>query len=311
MPTDTPPPVVSPTPVEQAPKPSSRGILIAVGMIVLMCATAYLVYTHILSPSGKIYGSPTEFPQIKEGTLLTLKLAPAAGQDVCDPTLVAKIIDRRLAKQKIRGYSIAPDGPDRVVIQFPADAIIDEYTADSFFRQGKIELKPLHPNSDELIRNRAPHERVLEPDHTEFAQSDKDNKCLTPEGRVKKYETKETFVVSNTAVVTNEAIQRASIVPRPGSSHYDIMIELQPASSASLQKFTAAHQGTRLAIVEDGDVLSTPTINGTFGQVFQISVCLSQSAAAALAIRIENQLPCKLELGGMAPFTRNEEKASE
>lgn len=310
MPTDTPPPVASPIPAEQAHTPSSKGILIALGMIMLMCATAYLVYTRILSPSGKIYATPAEFPQIKEGTLLTLILGPAKENDVRDPNLVAQVLHRRLTKLRLKGYSIAPDGPNRVLVQFPADSVINDEVADSFFRQGKIELRLVHPNSAELIRNRAPHERVLEPGHTELAQSNHSNKSLTPEDRAKKYEAKETFVVSNTGILTNSDILEAFVAPG-GTSEYNINIQLQSASGARMQKFTAAHIGSVLAFVVDGDVLSAPIMRGELGKNFQITGKFSQSDASTLANRIQDMLPCKLELGGMAPFSRNADKAKE
>jgi len=67
------------------------------------------------------------------------------------------------------------------------------------------------------------------------------------------------------AVITNEDIARAELAEGPGPSQYGVSVEFTPAGAEKSSAAARSHEGKRLAILVDDEVVIAPTVRGPLG----------------------------------------------
>jgi len=84
-------------------------------------------------------------------------------------------------------------------------------------------------------------------------------------------------------VVTNNDIERSSVIPGDVPSHFWIDVRLNTAGAAKMQQATANHLGKPVAILINGDVVTAPTLKSPIGAAAVISGDYTQADAQRIA----------------------------
>ena len=72
--------------------------------------------------------------------------------------------------------------------------------------------------------------------------------------------TNRTIYVHREAIVTNEDIAGASVVPGQSAQEFSVGVRLTPAAGERMRAATAAHIGRPVALLVDGEVVLAPTV---------------------------------------------------
>jgi preprotein translocase subunit SecD len=84
-------------------------------------------------------------------------------------------------------------------------------------------------------------------------------------------------------VVTNDDIERSSVIGGDIPSHFWIDVRLNPAGAAKMRQATGNHLGKPVAILIDGDVVTAPTLKSPIGAAAVISGDYTQADAQRIA----------------------------
>lgn len=88
------------------------------------------------------------------------------------------------------------------------------------------------------------------------------------------------------AIITDNGVRSAQSHQNPQTGSFIVMLEFASDAEQRLQTFTSEHEGTALAFVVDGTVLSAPIIRDASQGKVMIAGDFSESEARALADRL-------------------------
>jgi len=84
-------------------------------------------------------------------------------------------------------------------------------------------------------------------------------------------------------VVTNDDVERSSVIDGNGPSQFWIDVRLNAAGAEKMRRATANHLGKPVAILIDGDVVTAPTLKSPIGGAAVISGDYTQGDAQRIA----------------------------
>jgi len=84
-------------------------------------------------------------------------------------------------------------------------------------------------------------------------------------------------------VVTNDDVERSSVIGGDVPSHFWIDVRLNAAGAEKMRRATASHLGKPVAILIDGDVVTSPTLKSSIGAAAVISGDYTQADAQRIA----------------------------
>ena len=84
-------------------------------------------------------------------------------------------------------------------------------------------------------------------------------------------------------VVTNDDVERSSVIGGDVPSHFWIDVRLNTAGAEKMRRATAGHLGKPVAILIDGDVVTSPTLKSSIGAAAVISGDYTQADAQRIA----------------------------
>ncbi|MBA4148535.1 MAG: protein translocase subunit SecD [Verrucomicrobia bacterium] len=195
----------------------------------------------------------------------------------------AEVLRRRVDKLGVAEPLIQPVGTDRILVQLPGISEVDKETARATLeRAAFLELRLVHPNSDELIA-----QGIIEPGYVRLTELSKDSKP----GERKDY------LVRRTAELTGKNIDRAMVIPNQYTGKPEIDFVLDTEGAQIFARVTRENVGRQLAIVLDGELYSAPNINEPIdtGRA-QISGNFTRQEAWELANILENPLERPVEI---------------
>lgn len=90
-----------------------------------------------------------------------------------------------------------------------------------------------------------------------------------------------TVYVHEETVVSNADIERATVVPVPGSSpsRFNIGVQFTPTGAEKMRRATANHIGQPMAVLIDGEVVMAPVLRDPIGESAVITGDYSQAEA--------------------------------
>jgi len=92
-----------------------------------------------------------------------------------------------------------------------------------------------------------------------------------------------TVYVHPEVVVTNDDIERSSVIAGDTPSHFWIDVRLNAAGAEKMRRATAGHLGKPVAILIDGEVVALPTLKSPIGAAAVISGDFTQANAQRIA----------------------------
>jgi preprotein translocase subunit SecD len=84
-------------------------------------------------------------------------------------------------------------------------------------------------------------------------------------------------------VVTNDDVERSSVIGGDVPSHFWIDVRLNAAGAEKMRRATASHLGKPVAILIDGDIVMLPTLKSPIGAAAVISGDFTQADAQRIA----------------------------
>ena len=92
-----------------------------------------------------------------------------------------------------------------------------------------------------------------------------------------------TIYLHEEAVVTNDDVASASVVPRADGSHFDVSVSFTAGGAEKMRHATAEHLGRPLAILIDGEPVMAPTVKSVIGDAALITGNFTRAQAERIA----------------------------
>ena len=241
---------------------------------------------------------------LQGGAAFLVRVQPAEGKSVSPDALrsAQEIIEKRLNPQGSKDVTITPQGTDGLYVEVPG--LSDEEIRASRTTIEKVARLEFRLLSEKNTRGGGVEFNPLgdpgiEPGYTLMPYTDT-KKIKDPKtGDMIDDPTaeKRTIFVRNRAEMSGKSVKSAFAALDPGALHHHISVTLHDDFGEKMSALTKANLGKPLAIVLDGEVISAPRIDGSFGAVFQITGSFSETDARDLASALENPLenPLKVE----------------
>ncbi len=193
-----------------------------------------------------------------------------------------EVLRRRVDKFGVSEPVIQPEGTDRILIQLPGLSEADKESARANIQKvAYLEFRLVHEDSNKLLED-----GIIPPGYEILKQKD-----TMPDGT----ERVMPVVVRKKPELTGKYIKSAvAIRDQVGKPEIDFM--LTSDGGALFSDITRANIGHRLAIVLDGELLSSPTINSEIGAQGVITGQFTDKEAQDLASALNNplQVPVKI-----------------
>ena len=248
------------------------------GTILAVLFTA-LCIEQLIPPSEKIQLGM----DLKGGTSFLIRLISEPDEkgqkrEITNTMLeqAVEVIRRRVDRLGTSEPIIAPQPPDRILVQIPGlDTAKLEETREQLRKVAKLEFKMVHPNGDAIIQGLQP------PDPAYRIETYKDTRDGKP--------IEEQLLVKKKADLPGEMVTGANAVF--DQKGWGVDIRFNSAGKDLFGKLTRAHVGQQFAIVLDGVIQSAPVINEPiYGGVASITGSFTEQQARNLASVLENPL---------------------
>ena len=259
------------------------------------------------------------------GAAFRVQLQPAGDKKPtrADAEAAKDIIEKRLSPLGNKDVVLTVQGEDIIYVEVPGVTPEEnEKNIDIIQKVAKLEFRLVHPQSQQLIAQRAENEKVLEPGYIEVPMKDKsvdpetgeakkvkpsaEGKDLPREEQEKKrideaFKNRQTIVVKNVAELGGKSVKAAFATLQPGTGNFQIVVNLHSEFGAKMEAITAKNLGQPMAIMVDGEVISAPTIQGKFGDRFEVTGNFKQKEALDLASALSNPLENPLKDHSIQP----------
>lgn len=193
-----------------------------------------------------------------------------------------EVLRRRVDKFGVSEPVIQPEGTDRILIQLPGLSEADKEAARTTIQKvAYLEFRLVHEDSSKLLAD-----GIIPPGYEVLKQRE-----TAPDGT----ERLEPVVVKKKPELTGKYIKSAMAI-RDQVGKPEIEFTLTSEGGALFSDITRENIGHRLAIVLDGELLSSPTINSEIGANGVITGQFSDKEAQDLASALNNplQVPVKI-----------------
>ena len=241
---------------------------------------------------------------LQGGAAFLVRVQPAEGKSVTSDALrsAQEIIEKRLNPQGAKDVTVTPQGTDGLYVEVPGLSDEEIRASKGIIEQvAKLEFRLL---SEKNIRGggvefNPPGDPGIDPGFTAMAYVDSQKIKDPKTGKMidDPAQEKRTIFVKNRAEMSGKSVKSAFAALDPGALHHHISVLLHDDFGEKMSALTKANLGKPLAIVLDGEVISAPTIQSSFGANFQITGSFSETEARTLASALENPLenPLKVE----------------
>ncbi len=257
---------------------------------------------------------------LEGGAAFRVQIQPAEGKKVTrvEAESAKEVIEKRLAPLGNKDIVVTVQGEDIIYVEVPGITTEEiDKNREIIEKVAKLEFRLVHPQSQQLIGQRAEGDRVLEPGWIEVPMKEKD---LDPEtGEAKKpvlnaedlklsrdeqakkrlddiFKKRQTILVKNTAEMSGKSVKSAFATLQPGGGNFQIVVNLQSEFGSKMESITEKNLHQPMAIMVDGEVISAPTIQGKFGDHFEVTGQFKQKEAIDLASALSNPLENPLKI---------------
>ena len=233
---------------------------------------------------------------LQGGAAFLVRVQKAEGREVSPDALrsAQEIIEKRLNPLGNKDVTVTPQGKDGLYVEVPG--LTDDEIRNSkgtIEKVAKLEFRLL---SEKNIRGggalpNPPGDPGIDPGFTlmPYVDSKKAKDANGKEIPVPEAD-KQTMFVKNRAEMSGKSVKAAFAALMPGALNYHISVQLHDEFGDKMSKLTAGNLGKPMAIVLDNEVISAPTIQGSFGSNFQITGSYTEADARELASQLENPL---------------------
>ncbi len=220
------------------------------------------------------------------GVVFHFKMHPTAGKKVTKDALDAagEVLEKRLNPSGKKNIKVAGTDDDRIEVTVPGMGALEaEAIRTVLIRPGKLEFRLLGPDGTEPSKGddkgvKAGYSRMHYLDESKL------------DGDLSKSKSGTFIWVKDSAEISRKSVQYAGASLTPGSTNFNIQVELLEEFENQMRALTKAQLGKPLAIVVDGEVISAPTIQAEFGGNFQITGNFTEVEAVALSSHLMNPL---------------------
>jgi SecD/SecF fusion protein len=223
---------------------------------------------------------------LQGGTSFLMRLVPekdeTGQQREIAPNMLdqaVEVIRKRVDQFGVSEPVITPQGHDRIFVQIPGlDAEEIGEARSQLQRVARLEFKLVHPQSEALIPEIQAGRAIIPPGYRIQTAAEKDERG----------EAREQLLVKQRADFGGQHVSSANAF---FETHYGVRFVLDSKGADLFGRLTAAHQGERLAIVLDGEVISAPQIKSAiYGGEGVITGRFDEQEARNLASVLENPL---------------------
>lgn len=241
---------------------------------------------------------------LQGGAAFLVRVQPAEGKSVTSDALrsAQEIIEKRLNPQGAKDVTVTPQGENGLYVEVPGLSDEEIRASKGIIEQvAKLEFRLLSEKNTRGggVEFNPPGDPGIEPGFTAMAYVDSKKIKDTKTGKMidDPSQEKRTIFVKNRAEMSGKSVKSAFAALDPGALHHHISVLLHDDFGEKMSALTKANLGKPLAIVLDGEVISAPTIQSSFGANFQITGSFSEADARNLASALENPLenPLKVE----------------
>ncbi len=253
------------------------------------------------------------------GAAFRVQIVPSEGKKVtrAEAEGAKEVIEKRLAPLGNKDIVVTVQGEDIIYVEVPGITTEEiDKNREIIEKVAKLEFRLVHPQSQQLIAQRGADERVLEPGWIEVPLKEKDVDPATGEAKkpvvnaadqklhrdeqAKKrlddiFKNKKTIVVKNTAEMSGKSVKEAFPTISPGGG-FQINVRLHSEFGDKMEAITEKNLHQPMAIMVDGEVISAPTIQGKFGDHFEVTGQFKQKEALDLSSALSNPLENPLKI---------------
>jgi SecD/SecF fusion protein len=255
-----------------------RTFLIIAGAVGLNVIALIAISIYLRHTQGTFLAHPPA-----HGTAFVFEIDPAKLKE--DPTIqsaMKEAMRRRASRFGVRVYwEPISQTQFRVSARIKANDAAD--FAKALGRGGALELRIVHPESDNLIK-----QGLFSPGYTLLS-----NVVSMPDGR-RQIET--LLVKRKPEPGLSGNLVKNAWVDRDSFGHPDIMFEMTPVAAAAFANVTRDNIGQRLAIVMDGELVSAPKIQAPIRTgIGVITGTFRPQDARAIANAMQSTLPAPIK----------------
>lgn len=258
----------------------------AVGSALAIILTAFCLFA-IYPPDEKIKLGI----DLQGGSSFVVQLQKEEGSekviDAAAQQQAIAVIEKRLNPDGSKDLLIAPQGEDRILVQMPGISEEEVNKVVAILEQvAKLEFSIIHPQSATLAERVAKGEDVAPGwlARQDFGSVDRDDTEAEPE-----------WVLIKVRPDMTGNVKRA--FPQLGPQGWIINLEFNAEGAKQFDEIASNNQNQRLAIIMDGEVLSSPRLLAKFyGGNAQITGQFTADEARELSSALENPLENPLEI---------------
>ena len=219
---------------------------------------------------------------LQGGTSFLIRLKKIENQSI-DPHVLeqaVEVIRKRVDKYGVSEPVITKTGVDRILVQIPGlDTKKIEEVRQQLQQVAKLELRLVHPQSDQLVQKIEAGEAPIPPGYVLEVEKD------TREGKT----VEQKLLVHKKADIPGDQVARG--YPIFDQKGWGVGLQLTSKGGDTFFKLTSEHVGERFAIMLDGVIQSAPRINEAIpGGNASITGHFSETEARNLASVLENPL---------------------
>ena len=252
---------------------------IAIGIVVALCIAAIYPVSEKLKGGIDLIGGSSFTVEIEEGTDREgdpIPVTPEAIQQA-----IATLSDR-LSGSGLTDNLMQPLGENRIIIEMPG--LGDERRAeirDIIERTARLELKEVHPQSSEIIRQIESGSRLAPPGYKLYQLP-----ILDEEG--KKNVGEQPILLNTRNIVGGDSVQTARATGRLG----EIAVLLTKEGGDRVRNSTSKMRPRqdRMAVVLDGQALIAPVVNESLGREFVINGLDGREEVRRIVFALNNPL---------------------
>jgi preprotein translocase subunit SecD len=255
-----------------------RALLIIAGAVALTVTALMTVWIYERQTQGTFLAHPPE-----HGTSFVFEIDPAKlKEDPAIQSAIKEAMRRRASRFGVRVYwEPISETQFRVSARIDANHAAD--FAKALSRGGVLELRIVHPESDDLIK-----QGLLMPGYTLLS-----NVVSMPDGRK---QTETLLVKRKPEPGLSGNLVKNAWVNRDSFGQPEIMFEMTPVAATAFANVTRDNIGKRLAIVMDGELVSAPKIRSPIENGHGvISGHFRPQDASAIATAMQSTLPVPIK----------------
>jgi preprotein translocase subunit SecD len=227
----------------------------------------------------------------KGGAAFAVKVLPAGDQPVTEKALEmsAGVVEKRINPFGGRSVTVKTKEPDRITVEVPGLTEKEAKALPALLeKKAELEFRVLSPEGLNFVPKEGTTEK---PGYVKMKYRD-------DPGTEDRY-----LWVQDKVAIVGGTIRKAFHHLDPGARYYSLNITLQKEAGKIMEGVSSANIGKPIAIILDGEVLSAPTVNMTFGAHFMITGSFTEQQAFELASQLEHPLknPLKVENSTFVP----------